>query len=217
MSPERRPYQSRNRRRPCNRCRERKVRCEGRQQPCQPCQRDGATCVFPDNDKTMRAVQTVSSPTPTHHERLTPGPANVDTPTFLNSFPGPAATSSWPAPPAQMTDIFSAPAPSTQISQSLDNSEDIYYQLAGASSDADPWLLRHCRFDDFGSLRLFKVHIRNAGGVPTRDKIPAHFLVGERDVYEAARLEAGVVYDGDLREELVRLVSPDIGLRILRL
>ncbi|UNI15519.1 hypothetical protein JDV02_002046 [Purpureocillium takamizusanense] len=116
-----------------------------------------------------------------------------------------------------MADIFSTPAPSTQISQSLDNVEDVYYQLAGASSDADPWLLRHCRFDDFGSLRLFRVQIRNAGGVPTRDKIPAHFLVGDRDVYDSARLEAGVAHDGDLREELASLVPPDIGLRILRL
>jgi len=116
-----------------------------------------------------------------------------------------------------MTDIFSTPAPSTQISQSLDTVDNVYYQLAGASSDADPWLLRHCRFDDFGSLQLFKVHIRNAGGVPTRDKIPAHFLVGDRDVYDAARAEAGIDYDGDLREELARLVPPETGLRILRL
>ena len=142
----------------------------------------------------------------------------MDAPTFLTPFPDrPAATSAWPTPPAHMTDIFSTPAPSTQISQSLDTVDNVYYQLAGASSDADPWLLRHCRFDDFGSLQLFKVHIRNAGGVPTRDKIPAHFLVGDRDVYDAARAEAGIDYDGDLREELARLVPPETGLRILRL
>jgi len=218
MSPERRPYRSRNRRRPCNRCRERKVRCEGRQQPCHPCQRDGATCIFPDGERATRAEGAASSPVPSHNAQTTPGAANLDAPTFLTPFPDrPAATSAWPTPPAHMTDIFSTPAPSTQISQSLDTVDNVYYQLAGASSDADPWLLRHCRFDDFGSLQLFKVHIRNAGGVPTRDKIPAHFLVGDRDVYDAARAEAGIDYDGDLREELARLVPPETGLRILRL
>ncbi|KAJ6447313.1 MMP37-like protein [Purpureocillium lavendulum] len=106
-----------------------------------------------------------------------------------------------------MDDIFSNQAPPTQISQSLDNVEDHLYQLSGASSDADPWLLRHCKFDDYGVRRLFKVHIRNAGGVPTREKIPAHFLVGERVVYDAARHEAGIDRHHDLRTELA---SPEL-------
>jgi hypothetical protein len=124
----------------------------------------------------------------------------------------------WSASPAQIDDIFSTPGPSTQISQSLDAMEGHYYQLSGASSDEDPWLLRHCKFDEFGFRRFFKVHIRNAGGVPTREKIPAHFIVSERAIHDGAATlgaDVGPRHDHDLREELARLVPPNHGQRLL--
>lgn len=106
---------------------------------------------------------------------------------------------------------------STQISQSLDNIQGHHYQLCGASSDQDPWLLRHYKFDEFGFRRFFKVHIRNAGGVPTREKIPAHFVVCEDEVAEAAKEETRTVDERSLREELMTLVSASHGVRLIRL
>lgn len=211
--------------------------------PCQPCQRSAVSCTFSDGDatpgpaaaavvdvaaaasspvmpqRTMTAMRSSPPPTSPHaclvlppDDEVVPGP----NPSVASAANG--AIEQWPrtTTPAEMPDIFSGLGAFTQISQSLNAMEGHYYQLSGASSDEDPWLLRHCKFDEFGFRRFFRVHIRNAGGVPTREKIPAHFIVSERGIHDVAAPEGGVGQDG-LREELARLVPPNHGQRLLRL
>lgn len=105
----------------------------------------------------------------------------------------------------------------TQISQSLENIQGHYYQLFGSSSEADPWLLRHCKFDDYGFQKFFKVYFRNAGGVPTREKIPAHFVVYEKELYDDRAADAVEGQVQDPRAELASLVPLHHGQRLLRL
>ncbi|OBT66791.1 hypothetical protein VE03_03996 [Pseudogymnoascus sp. 23342-1-I1] len=112
---------------------------------------------------------------------------------------------------------FSGHGPSTQISQSLDQIDGHYAQLFGGSSESDPWLLRHCRFDKLGLRRFLKVHFRTAGGVPTRDKIPAHFMISKNNVCKGAMAETRISGEKDFRTELARLVPPECGPRLVQL
>ncbi|KAI9148430.1 riboflavin transporter MCH5 [Paramyrothecium foliicola] len=66
-------------------------------------------------------------------------------------------------------------------------------------------------FDEYGFQKFFKIDFRNAGGVPTRDKIPAHFAVREHNV------ETSNVQDGHGWAELASLVPLSHGGRLLRL
>ncbi|TQN65647.1 putative transcriptional regulatory protein [Colletotrichum shisoi] len=61
--------------------------------------------------------------------------------------------------------------------------------LLGGSSSLDPWLLRHLRFDELGLQSFYKYHVRNAGGVPTSDKIPVHFILTSDEVAADAPAE----------------------------
>ncbi|KAJ3539112.1 hypothetical protein NM208_g5620 [Fusarium decemcellulare] len=200
----------------------------GQQPPCQPCQRTSASCIFSDRSNRESEVGfTVLPPTP-NQETHTPTAAPLPNSPVLQphhsilpkAFPVPvnepiSQTEQWStAAPTPINTVIPTQSPLTQISQSLEDMQGHRYQLCGASSDADPWLLRHCKFDDYGFQRFFKVHFRNAGGVPTRELIPAHFVVTEQD---AASIDNGVARDRDLRTELALLVPLNHGQRLLRL
>ncbi|GMF72115.1 unnamed protein product [Aspergillus oryzae] len=106
----------------------------------------------------------------------------------------------------------------TQFVQSLDQLEGFSAHLFGASAESDPWLLRHCSFDDAGVKCFYKVHFRNAGGVPTADKIPVHFMLAADDLATSAKQETSCRFSGDAtREELNRLVPHDYGQRLVSL
>ena len=128
----------------------------------------------------------------------------------------PAAAGPLPIPPPN-TPLFPELSLSTQVSQSLDGLDGHHCQLFGGSSEADPWLLRHCRYDELGFRRFPRVHFRNAGGVPTRDKIPTHFMVSEDRLNEASRGEIHLSGESDLRAELAFYIPADCGLRLIRL
>jgi hypothetical protein len=107
--------------------------------------------------------------------------------------------------------------PSTQLSHSLDEIHGHTAQLLGGSSESDPWLLRHCRYDELGLRSFHKVHYRHAGGVPTGDKIPVHFLVSDDELCQGAAAETRSHGEGDLRIELEALVPAVHGARLVRL
>ena len=253
MLPASRQYRSRNRQRPCDRCRQLKLKCQvDRQPPCQRCERHSTPCTFSqkhvesstaaesgrmivsqeDQDgSTLMSDSTVQAPidrpaldrnvnltdnsTPS---RLTPAESSSNGNNVIRSSSGqvPAAINPLPVPPPN-TPLFPELSLSTQISQNLDCIDGHHCQLFGGSSEADPWLLRHCRYDELGFRKFPRVHFRNAGGVPTRDKIPAHFMVSEDRLGEVSRAETRLSGDSDLRAELAFYVPPDCGLRLIRL
>ncbi|ENH69263.1 Urease [Fusarium oxysporum f. sp. cubense race 1] len=95
-----------------------------------------------------------------------------------------------------------------QFSKSLDDINGQTSILLGASSESDPWLLRHCQFDEYGLRRFYGLQFRNIGGVPNWQKIPVHFIVRQD--------ETGVV-DASLRARLNELIPVSWGLRLIRL
>lgn len=121
-------------------------------------------------------------------------------------------------PPSPWTQqlISSGRAP-TQFVQSLDQLEGFSAQLFGASAESDPWLLRHCSFDDAGVKCFYKVHFRNAGGVPVPLRIPVHFMIAADDLAAGAKDETCVAAGGSTREELNALVPHEYGQRLVGL
>lgn len=240
MPPAGRPYVSRNRQQPCDRCRQQKLRCQlDGPPPCQRCVRSNISCTFsrkrgqlnsvmtPTSGRADRSSEAVSSPQSSRGGRSTsqPGPVQsnvsmlseglpVSTQTANRSLPG---EHQWVPTPSQIGPLLPEQGLPTQVSQSLDNMKGHSYQLFGVSSEADPWLLRHCKYDELGFRGLFKVHIRNPGGVPTRDKIPTHFMVSDEALSEAAIIETRVSTESDMRAELFRYIPANYGVRLLRL
>lgn len=129
----------------------------------------------------------------------------------------PVVDDQWATTPAPMPPLFPEQSLATQISKSLDKDEGNSYQLLGISSEADPWLLRHCKYDHHGTRQFMKVQFRNAGGVPTIDKVPSHFLISDRSIYSTAREETRVAGYDDPRAELMRYVPIEYGQRLFRL
>ncbi|RKK41474.1 hypothetical protein BFJ66_g10972 [Fusarium oxysporum f. sp. cepae] len=95
-----------------------------------------------------------------------------------------------------------------QFSKSLDDINGQTSILLGASSESDPWLLRHCQFDEYGLRSFYGLQFRNIGGVPNKQKIPVHFIV---------RQDEKDMVDASLRVRLNELIPVSWGLRLIRL
>lgn len=111
-------------------------------------------------------------------------------------------------------------APTVQRIQSLDQIDGSTAQLFGMSSESDPWLLRHCRYDEYGMRSLHRTHFRNVGGVPVEGLVPVHFLVTENDLLAPAKEATGFRPPGgpnEARNELDAMVAPEHGRRLVSL
>jgi hypothetical protein len=100
---------------------------------------------------------------------------------------------------------------------SLDQISGATAQLCGISAELDPWLLRHCKYDEYGMRRLQNIHIRNVGGVPIRRLVPVHFTVADDHLLEPAQTGMSPDERAYKRHELERLVPPEHGTRLLSL
>lgn len=222
-----RPYRSSKRNKPCDRCRETKTRCQViAGSHCAKCQREGIKCSFAGSGRSRK-----HGPIPTDLNTPTPGASDQDESWTWSQSPvistavGSTAlnndrplSAAQPTPPEQnqQSDIQF----NTQFSQSLERLQLEGYsaQLFGSSSECDPWLLRHCKFDDFGTRSFQSTHFRNAGGVPLADKIPIHLSIEPTELSESARAETRA-YDQQIasREELNHIVPLECGQRLIAL
>ncbi|KZL73296.1 fungal specific transcription factor domain protein [Colletotrichum tofieldiae] len=232
-----RQYRSRRRQRPCDRCRSLKLKCQQDNQPsCQRCQRSKVDCTF-----ISKARRRTSAKTLAHAETGGEDSLSATGRTELSSLARASLldTSSTHETPAfegqhhfQQNEVqepstyvlknppftrLAQDRPATQISQSLDQLPGCSMMLLGGSSGLDPWLLRHFRFDELGLQSFYKYHIRNAGGVPTFDKIPVHFILTSDELTATTSVESKLYDMGDLRHQLELLIPPYIGARLIRL
>lgn len=226
-----RPYRSK-RHPPCDQCRRKKLRCEADEgQSCQRCQSNSSPCSFTfslhssflpnfgsvsDHQEVERGNGEKASPvtgvdqfqtmeTPTCPEST----INFDS----NPINDPAGDFLLPLQPG-----YPLPErPTPQAIQTLDYLKGVSSQLIGASGESDPWLLRHCKFDEHGFLLFHQVHFRNAGGVPREEKIPVHFLVTGDELYDAAKETTRYPNIGSRRDELNSLVPLECGQRLVSL
>ena len=98
---------------------------------------------------------------------------------------------------------------------SLDQLDGATAQLCGISADMDPWLLRHCRYDEYGLCRLHGTLFRNVGGVPVQGLVPVHFVLADNQLLSPVTTEpAG---EEAMRWSLNQLIPPGHGELLLSL
>ncbi|KAJ5751212.1 hypothetical protein N7533_008240 [Penicillium manginii] len=222
LPPSARPYRSK-RHRPCDQCRSRKLGCQtGDGIPCQRCRAARIDCTF-DNPPPKRArlseslsfsISSVDDlPTTSHGEVgeiLVADIPHLKSPSESVQSPFPSLEFGQVSGPSPVPGIPLATRPPTQFVQSIDRLEHGYAQLFGASAESDPWLLRHCRFDDSGMKYFYKIHFRNAGGVPTAQRIPVHFMISSGDLSDGLKQETRAGLGQVTREHLDCLVPPRV-------
>ncbi|KAJ5156636.1 hypothetical protein N7492_009439 [Penicillium capsulatum] len=224
-----RPYRSK-RHPPCVQCRRKKLRCDAQgSNTCQRCEAAGVQCSFsavrrsttlpetePASTDGRPAVQPQGGENPLSttiqvesQSTFTPLDTSID-PRLAEESIGDLLLPSQPAYhfPERVT---------PQAIQTLDGLKGLSAQVIGASGESDPWLLRHCKFDDHGFLPFHMVHFRNAGGVPLEEKIPVHFLVTADQLYESAKDETKYPQRASVRDELNALVPLECGQRLVSL
>jgi hypothetical protein len=109
-------------------------------------------------------------------------------------------------------------SPGVQQVRSIETLDHSNVQLCGTSAELDPWLLRHCKFDELGISSHGKTKLRNVGGVPVDNIVPVHFTVVEDGVYEPIDPEAKSQASSETRrQELNAMVPPAQGLRLISL
>ncbi|KAJ5221597.1 uncharacterized protein N7469_010484 [Penicillium citrinum] len=226
-----RPYRSK-RHPPCDQCRRKKLRCEAQgNKSCQRCEASASQCSF---DLTLPGRSTLPElrPSPAEqddsilpestgiydesHQITTPAPTGIpEIEPEIQSGLNATSVDEFFLPSQPEYHIPERPTP--QAIQTLDQLKGFSSQVIGASGESDPWLLRHCKFDDHGFLLFHQVHFRNAGGVPLEEKIPVHFLVSADHLYEQRKEETRFPKRDRAREELNTLVPLECGQRLVSL
>ncbi|KAL2826267.1 hypothetical protein BDW59DRAFT_171918 [Aspergillus cavernicola] len=210
----RRPYRSK-RHPPCDRCRQKKLRCESNGQiQCRRCLASGTLCSF------IRLHRSASMPGVTFNPEPPISYANTVVASDYDSEPIVPTVAAEPAsyfPDAPFPYPFLERSASQQAIQTLDLLPEVSAQVIGTSGESDPFLLRHCRFDDYGLLHFHPVRLRNAGGVPLEEKIPVHYLVTDNSLHNSAKACTSTTRIASPREELDSLVSVDHGQRLIAL
>ena len=217
-----RPYRSR-RQPPCNQCRSKKLRCEREgDETCVRCRKNGTPCSFgslarpssgvgeTSREAGEEAISNVADVTDAHPTPIFP--VEREGTTHL-----PRESDNQPALSLQTGGYTPPERPVAQVVQTLDQLNGFSTQLNGASGDADPWLLRHGKFDDHGFLMFHQVHFRNSGGLPLHEKIPTHFLVSADSLYAPAKARTRFCSNENVRLELNTLVPLECGQHLVAL
>ncbi|KAL4860479.1 hypothetical protein BDV12DRAFT_209349 [Aspergillus spectabilis] len=187
-SPVRQLYRSK-RHPPCDRCRQKKLR---------RCQASGVSCSF-------NRLQVQSPPATTESAIPTIEPDAI----------GPESDSYLPDDPFAYR--ISERATPQQAIQTLDLLPGVCAHVMGTSGESYLFLLRRCKFDDYGLLHFQHVRFRNAGGVPLAEKTPVHYLVTDVGVYESAKLSTRTWRQCSPRDALDALIPAEHGQRLVSL
>ncbi|RAO65189.1 uncharacterized protein BHQ10_001201 [Talaromyces amestolkiae] len=246
-----RPYRSKLKR-PCDRCRSRKIACILPESgPCRNCWNVGKSCTFdkPPNPRNREIVNRRASTKPTDHssyfapspdrsseymrfERTNHGNTTFQVDTSVSprvyhnrSYHALPTTNRKQAKPAASfgsIDVINniRDTPKIQHIRSLDQLNASTAQLFGTSAESDPWLLRHCKYDDNGMRHLHGIHFRNVGGVPVEGLVPVHFLVTEDSLLVPSKEATSCSAEVDvlkIRDELNEMIPPKFGVRLVPL
>lgn len=244
-----RPYRSKLKR-PCDRCRSRKIACILPESgPCRNCWNVGKPCTFdkPPNPRNRDIGSRRTSTRTTEYslnfvttadgssEQLIFERTGHENPYFQveasissrgyqnHDNRSPSTTNGKQAKPAASFGSLDAisnirDAPKIQHIRSLDQLPASTAQLFGTSAESDPWLLRHCKYDDNGMRHLHGFHFRNVGGVPVEGLVPVHFLVTEDSLLVSSKEATSFSAEVDvfkLREELNKMIPPKFGVRLI--
>lgn len=246
-----RPYRSKLKR-PCDRCRCRKIACILPESgPCRNCLNVGKPCTFdkPPNPRNREIInRRASTKTTDHSPHYAPSPVRssepvrfeitshgnttfqVDTSVYPTehhnrSHHALPTTNGKQAKPTATSGSLDAiniirDTPKIQHIRSLDQLNTSTAQLFGTSAESDPWLLRHCKYDDNGMRHLHGIHFRNVGGVPVEGLVPVHFLVTEDSLLVPSKESTSCSVEVDvlkIRDELNEMIPFKFGVRLILL
>ncbi|KAG9252292.1 fungal-specific transcription factor domain-containing protein [Emericellopsis atlantica] len=102
-----------------------------------------------------------------------------------------------------------------QYVRSFEQMEAATAQLCGMSAELDPWLLRHCKFDEYGMRGLQNITCRNVGGVPVQGLVPVHFIVTDNSLIQQDEHRSSD--ESRRRRMLEDLVPMSHGVRLISL
>ncbi|RGP68721.1 hypothetical protein FSPOR_5192 [Fusarium sporotrichioides] len=113
-----------------------------------------------------------------------------------------------------ITESGPADNPSGGIYPLLDGNQDLHPEILGPTGDMDPYLLRHYRTDDNGTLKFKQLAIRSVTSNP-----PMQFVIPHASLFMQSRQEAGhqPVRTSDAREQLEKTIPQNIGKTLIRL
>jgi len=210
--------------------RSRKVRCqaEGDSPPCRRCEQTHTPCTF-HGGRPSRATRqdrrmplSIVTPSPSadrgHQTQLSADSHNDTVPVsnageiIATGSPGFLHHSDLAYHSRSILD-GAIPSAQLQFAHTLDGGNDKTCVLLGTSSESDPWLLRHCQFDEYGLRTFYGLQFRNIGGVPNRQKIPVHFILTPKYKGQAECIGRKT----SLRDRLNSLIPVSWGISLIKL
>ncbi|EQB53428.1 hypothetical protein CGLO_06865 [Colletotrichum gloeosporioides Cg-14] len=211
-------------RHPCDFCRYKRAACllPG-PPPCELCRRHGKKCTFVEGpNKRRRVVERVHSPSddglesPTYHIRA---PSDAEMRSQSGEMSSPLNDMHFIADGAESASLVSPTGsqrecPDVSMPASLDAKLNHNAQVIGLSGESDPYLLQLYQFDEKDECEFQQLRIRNMG---MDDGVPVQFMLQNNSLASRAQPGDFEASESDIRNEVLNMVSDDVGTRLLNL
>ncbi|KAJ0357524.1 hypothetical protein COL154_010005 [Colletotrichum chrysophilum] len=218
-----RSFGNRNRH-PCDFCRYKRAACllPG-PPPCELCRRQGKECTFVEGpNKRRRVAERVHSPSddglesPTYHTRA---PSDTEMRSQSGEMSSPLNEMHFIADGAEPTSLvsptgFQRECPDVLLPASLDAKLNHNAQVIGLSGESDPYLLQLYQFDEKDECEFQQLRIRNMG---MDDGVPVQFMLQDNSLASRAQPGDFGASESDIKNEVLNMVSEDVGRRLLNL
>lgn len=218
-----RSFGNRNRH-PCDFCRYKRAACllPG-PPPCELCRRQGKECTFVEGpNKRRRVAERVHSPFDDGLESLTyhtRAPSDTEMRSQSGEMSSPLNEMHFIADGAESTSLVSPTGsqrecPDVLLPASLDAKLNHNAQVIGLSGESDPYLLQLYQFDEKDECEFQQLRIRNMG---MDDGVPVQFMLQNNSLASRAQPGDFGASESDIRNEVLNMVSEDVGRRLLNL
>ncbi|KAH0429136.1 fungal specific transcription factor domain protein [Colletotrichum camelliae] len=218
-----RSFGNRNRH-PCDFCRYKRAACllPG-PSPCELCRRQGKECTFVEGpNKRRRVAERVHSPSddglesPTYHTRA---PSDTEMRSQSGEMSSPLNEMHFMVDGVESASLVSPTGsqrecPDVSLPASLDAKLNHNAQVIGLSGESDPYLLQLYQFDEKDECEFQQLRIRNMG---MDDGIPVQFMLQNNSLASRAQPGDFGASEADIRNEVLNMVSEEVGRRLLNL
>ncbi|KAF0324065.1 fungal specific transcription factor domain protein [Colletotrichum asianum] len=218
-----RSFGNRNRH-PCDFCRYKRAACllPG-PPPCELCRRQGKECTFVEGpNKRRRVAERAHNPSddalesPTYHIQA---PSDTEMRSQSGEMSSPLNEMHFTADGTESASLVSPTGsqrecPDVSLPASLDAKLNHNAQVIGLSGESDPYLLQLYQFDEKDECEFQQLRIRNMG---MDDGVPVQFMLQNNSLASRAQPGDFGASESDIRNEVLNMVSEDVGRRLLNL
>ncbi|KAF4486852.1 Transcriptional activator protein DAL81 [Colletotrichum fructicola Nara gc5] len=211
-------------RHPCDFCRYKRAACllPG-PPPCELCRRQGKECTFVEGpNKRRRVAERIHSPSddglesPTCHTRA---PSDTEMRSQSGEMSSPLNEMHFIADGAESASLVSPTGSQRECADvslpaSLDAKLNHNAQVIGLSGESDPYLLQLYQFDEKDECEFQQLRIRSMG---MDDGVPVQFMLQNNSLASRAQPGDFGASESDIRNEVLNMVSEDVGRRLLNL